>query len=315
MIESSCFLKSLSKWCKGVLDMSEKLIRVGTTYLPVTDVNRASDWYVTKLDAALSYRDDEKAIINFAGQSFFLVKAEKDQTANFRNCMGKDHFSVTFEVDGQEALHAARSELDGKGVKVGPIEDRGHPGENFIFYDIDGNIFDVWSELSPSYKQLHGMRRTRRVLDNEGMDFDHWLENYLEAWRKFSLDDLKRYIANDYQARESRDSEIVDFGYQQSLEGWEQAFTQLEGSAEWLLSVHDRITTGENEAIAIISATLEIEGKPLDTANLFFDVFKRSNKHGEWKMVRSYIEAGIPCDQLRFSGALNEMIALEQGRG
>nr|WP_197140727.1 hypothetical protein [Lysinibacillus sphaericus] len=37
-----------------------------------------------------------------------------------------------------------------KGIKV---ENRGHAGKNFVFYDVDGNKFDVWSELSPIFKE------------------------------------------------------------------------------------------------------------------------------------------------------------------
>ena len=42
--------------------------------------------------------------------------------------------------------------LNKKEVSVGEIEDRGHPGNNFVFRDLDGNVFDVWSELSPTFK-------------------------------------------------------------------------------------------------------------------------------------------------------------------
>lgn len=51
--------------------MSEKLLRVGTTYLPVSSVNQSAEWYVKKLDAKLNYIDDDKAIISLANQSFF----------------------------------------------------------------------------------------------------------------------------------------------------------------------------------------------------------------------------------------------------
>ena len=44
------------------------------------------------------------------------------------------------------------SELTKKNIKIGEIEDRGHAGRNFVFYDLNGNAFDVWSELSPTYK-------------------------------------------------------------------------------------------------------------------------------------------------------------------
>ncbi|WP_412986042.1 hypothetical protein [Niallia alba] len=48
-----------------------------------------------------------------------------------------------------------QSGLKEKAVTVGDIEDRGHPGNNFVFYDLDGNKFDVWSELSPSFKEKY----------------------------------------------------------------------------------------------------------------------------------------------------------------
>jgi len=62
---------------------------------------------------------------------------------------------MTFEVDGIDQLRKLHSLLKEKGVTVGNIEDRGHPGNNFVFYDLDGNKFDVWSELSPSFKEKY----------------------------------------------------------------------------------------------------------------------------------------------------------------
>jgi len=132
--------------------MGTTIVRVGTIYLPVKEVNLSAEWYVEKLGAELSYQDEDKAIVNFANQSFFLVKAAENQTANFLDSHGKERFSVTFEVNGLEALISLHQELIEKGVKVGSIEDRGHPGNNFVFYDCSGNLFDVWSELSPTFK-------------------------------------------------------------------------------------------------------------------------------------------------------------------
>ena len=133
--------------------MSESLIRVGTTYIPVTNVEDSADWYVTNLAAELSYQDADKAIINLANQSFFLVKANENQTSNFLDYKGGKWFSVTFEVDGMDALQNLHKEFKEKGVRVGDIENRGHAGRNFVFYDLDGNGFDVWSELSPTFKR------------------------------------------------------------------------------------------------------------------------------------------------------------------
>lgn len=57
--------------------LSEKLLRVGTTYIPVVSVEQSTEWYVNKLGAELSYQDKDKAILNFANQSIFLVKLRK----------------------------------------------------------------------------------------------------------------------------------------------------------------------------------------------------------------------------------------------
>jgi catechol-2,3-dioxygenase len=138
---------------KGGTIMNEKLIRLGTTYIPVSNVERAAVWYEVKLDAMVNYKDGEKAILNLANQSLFLVKAEKGQTSNFLDYQGNVRFSMTFEVDGLDALHSLHTDFIDRGVEVGEIENRGHAGQNFVFTDPDGNMFDVWSELSPLFKE------------------------------------------------------------------------------------------------------------------------------------------------------------------
>ncbi|MCH1626455.1 VOC family protein [Fredinandcohnia quinoae] len=132
--------------------MNNKLIRVGTTYIPVQDVEQSSNWYIQNLGVELGYVDEDKAIINFANQSFFLVKSKENQTANFYDIHGEERFSITFEVDGLEALEQLNHDFKERNMKVGEIENRGHAGRNFVFYDLDGNKFDVWSELSPEFK-------------------------------------------------------------------------------------------------------------------------------------------------------------------
>ncbi|MBG9544852.1 glyoxalase [Cytobacillus firmus] len=135
--------------------MGEKLLRVGTTYIPVTNVDHSSDWYVNKLGAELSYKDQDKAILNFANQSIFLVKSNKNQSSNFFDIYGNERFSLTFEVNGLSALEAIHKDFEQSGIRVKEIEDRGHSGRNFVFYDLDGNKFDVWSELSPTFKEKY----------------------------------------------------------------------------------------------------------------------------------------------------------------
>jgi hypothetical protein len=135
--------------------MNEKLLRVGTIYIPVTNVELSSEWYVNKLGAELSYKDEDKAILNFANQSIFLVKSQDNQSLNFYDIYGEERFSLTFEVNGLTALEELHSDFIKKEIKVGEIENRGHAGKNFVFCDLDGNKFDVWSELSPIFKEKY----------------------------------------------------------------------------------------------------------------------------------------------------------------
>ncbi|CAG9610525.1 VOC family protein [Pseudoneobacillus rhizosphaerae] len=135
--------------------MTEKLLRVGTTYIPVTNVELSTEWYVLHLGAELSFKDEDKAILNLANQSIFLVKSMKGQTSNFFDVYGQERFSMTFEVNGLSALESLHTEFSNKGISVGEIEDRGHSGRNFVFLDLDGNKFDVWSELSQSFKEKY----------------------------------------------------------------------------------------------------------------------------------------------------------------
>ncbi|MDI6503686.1 VOC family protein [Bacillus wiedmannii] len=135
--------------------MKDKLLRVGTIYIPVTNVEFSSKWYINKLGAELNYKDEDKAILNFANQSFFLVKSHANQSLNFYDFCDEERFSLTFEVNGLNALKSIHSDFIKKEIKVGEIENRGHTGKNFVFYDLDGNKFDVWSELSPIFKEKY----------------------------------------------------------------------------------------------------------------------------------------------------------------
>lgn len=84
--------------------MAEKLQRVGTIYIPVSDVGLSSEWYVNKLGAILNYKDEEKAILDLANQSVFLVRSSADESLNFHDSHGNECFSLTFEVNGMYAL-------------------------------------------------------------------------------------------------------------------------------------------------------------------------------------------------------------------
>lgn len=132
--------------------MNNFIKRVGTTYIPVVNPEKSSKWYQEMLGAVENFRNDDKAILEFADQSFFLVKAQVGERSSFFDSYQQEHFTMTFEVDGIVQLTEFHEFLKKKEVSVGEIEVRGHPGNNFVFHDLDGNVFDVWSELSPTFK-------------------------------------------------------------------------------------------------------------------------------------------------------------------
>lgn len=135
--------------------MNNKIFRVGTIYIPVSEPEKASEWYQENLGAKENFKNEEKAIMDFANLSIFLVKTKEKEKLNFTDVNGNEHFSVTFEVNGVPELESLHNIYKEKGMNVGEIEDRGHTGRNFVFYDLDGNKFDVWSELSQDFKEKY----------------------------------------------------------------------------------------------------------------------------------------------------------------
>ncbi|MEK4131146.1 flavoprotein [Solibacillus sp. FSL W8-0474] len=101
--------------------------------------------------------------------------------------------------------------------------------------------------------------------------FRHFLDSYLDIWRNSSLSDMKRIISKDYKAREISAGEVIDFGYEQSIAGWEQGFdfVKREGNS-WNLNEVSIIPLRQDEMMAILSATLVIDGKKLENVSYFF---------------------------------------------
>lgn len=134
-------------------------------------------------------------------------------------------------------------------------------------------------------------------MDNKS--FRNFLNSYLEVWKNSSLTDLKKIISKDYKAREISGGEIVDFGYEESLTGWEQGFNfaKQEGN-RWDLNEVAIFPLRENEVMAILAATLVIGGKTSDSVSLFFQTFKKQ-ENDNWKLIRSYIETGVTYENIK----------------
>ncbi|WP_409290297.1 flavoprotein [Peribacillus sp. SCS-37] len=129
--------------------------------------------------------------------------------------------------------------------------------------------------------------------------FRNFLDTYLASWRSSNLADLAGIIAEDYQAREIRNGEIVDFGYGESLSGWEQGFKYvLDHNGHWQIAEISTVTLRERERLVIFCVTLVIDGKAIGTGSLFFQTFKQDYMN-TWKLIRSYIETGIPAQYVK----------------
>ncbi|TMW71458.1 flavoprotein [Alteribacter natronophilus] len=128
--------------------------------------------------------------------------------------------------------------------------------------------------------------------------FREFADHYYEVWRSSSIDSLRNIIAEDYQGREINGGKPVDFGFGESVSGWEQGFTFVkENNAKWVLEEIATFTLRTDEVMMVVSATMDIGGKRMDTGNVLFQTFKKDGTD-EWKLVRSYIEAGIPAENL-----------------
>ncbi|ETI67246.1 hypothetical protein [Neobacillus vireti] len=133
-------------------------------------------------------------------------------------------------------------------------------------------------------------------MDNQ---FRKFLEAYLDAWRSSSLTEMSDLISNNYKGREITGGEIVDFEFEESILGWEQGFNFVkENNAQWALNEISIIPLKADEMLVIISATILIQGEGLNSANLFFQTFKKDSSN-DWKLIRSYIEAGIPIENIK----------------
>ncbi|WP_347551735.1 flavoprotein [Pseudalkalibacillus hwajinpoensis] len=129
--------------------------------------------------------------------------------------------------------------------------------------------------------------------------FQEFLDSFLTSWENSSLEEVTYVISESYQAREvSSQSEVVDFGYKESIEGWKQAFKSFKkDKTTWELTELAVNPLRRNEMLAIIWASISVDGNQSETGSVFFDTFRKGTQ-GNWKLVRSYIEAGIPRENV-----------------
>lgn len=125
-------------------ETSNTLKCVCSVYVPVRNALRSAEWWQRNfgLAFAVPYNPAEaQAILKLSdGQWLHLVETEGEIDNQFPNKAGYRMFRLTFEVREIERLY---DRLQSNGVKTEDLKDRDSCGINFIFYDLDGNKFDV----------------------------------------------------------------------------------------------------------------------------------------------------------------------------
>ncbi|MEC0303773.1 nuclear transport factor 2 family protein [Terribacillus saccharophilus] len=123
-------------------------------------------------------------------------------------------------------------------------------------------------------------------------NFHTFLNRYLLGWKAADLHFMKNFIDDSFQGIEVRDGKITTHGKDASVTGWSHAFNYFKNKEmEWILSPISVLPLNENEIMAIIRATMTLDGKLIDTSNLFFQTFSCEN--GVWKLIRTYEETGV----------------------
>jgi len=117
---------------------------VCSVYVPVKDPIKSAHWWQRNfgLEFAVPFNPQEdQAIMKLSdGQWLHLVQTGGNIDNQFVNKAGYEMFRLTFEVRQIEVLH---DHLLANDVKVDELQDRDSCGINFVFYDLDGNKFDV----------------------------------------------------------------------------------------------------------------------------------------------------------------------------
>ncbi|CAG9623135.1 VOC family protein [Sutcliffiella rhizosphaerae] len=124
------------------------MFKVGTIFVPVTNIEKSTDWYETFLGVRKidSWENGVGFYFPTGSTQLALVKVESPQPTEFTTKSNKKNTYYNFVVDDIETAHQhfksneiATSEIhDFEGMKF------------FDFYDLDGNLFSVVDEPADS---------------------------------------------------------------------------------------------------------------------------------------------------------------------
>jgi len=124
------------------------MFKVGSIFIPVTDIKKSTDWYVKFLGVKIidSWEDGAGFYLPAGTTQLALVKVESPQPTEFIIKGEQKNSYFNFIVDDIEAAH---QQFRNNGIVTTEIDDFG--GMKFFdFFDLDGNPFSVVNEVSNS---------------------------------------------------------------------------------------------------------------------------------------------------------------------
>ncbi|WP_223702198.1 VOC family protein [Sutcliffiella deserti] len=124
------------------------MFKVGSIFIPVTNIERSTDWYVKFLGVKKidSWENGAGFYLPIGSTQLALVKVESPQSTEFVTKGNQKNSYYNFIVDDIETAH---QHFKNNGIVTSEIDDFG--GMKFFdFYDLDGNPFSVVNEVDGS---------------------------------------------------------------------------------------------------------------------------------------------------------------------
>lgn len=138
------------------------MFKVGSIFIPVTDVKKSSEWYEKYLGAKEidSWEDGAGFYLPTGSTQLALVKVEFSQPTEFFINESKKKSYYNFVVDD---IEAAYQHFNAANITTTEIDAYGDM-KFFDFFDLDGNLFSVVNEVTSSpYHSQH----IRQLQENE----------------------------------------------------------------------------------------------------------------------------------------------------
>ena len=133
------------------------MFKVGSIFIPVTDIEKSTEWYVKLLGAKVidSWGDGVGFYLPTGSTQLALVKVESPQPTEFIIKGDKKNCYFNFIVDDIETAH---QHFKNNGVVTTEIDEFG--GMKFFdFFDLDGNPFSVVNEVDGSPYHSDNIRK------------------------------------------------------------------------------------------------------------------------------------------------------------